>query len=247
MKQNITIKLNAWIFCALLVLTNLITVAMWQPWINKSISGRTVSVTGTTTIETEPDQYIFSPYYQKQGTDKTVVNTELSELSKTLTTKLKGLGVSDSAIKTEVSSYDYAIYDTNQESNITGSLNLTVTIKEKNMAQKVQDYLATTLPSGSLTPQVSFSVAQQKKLETRARTEAILDAKTKAETSAKQLGVNIGKVISINDDTSNTYRPFPWIQYSEDSAISSKEVSSYSVQPGQNEYSLSIKVTYELN
>lgn len=251
MNQSITIKFNAWIICAILLLTNIITIGLWQPWADSSVSDRTIVITGTTTIESEPDQFVFNPYYQKEGTDKTAINTELGELSKTIVAKLKALGVKDSAIKTDASSYDYGIYEKVQETNVTATLSITVTLKDKNLAQKVQDYLATTSPSGSVTPQISFSTAKQIELEAEARTGALKDAKSKAEANVKQLGAKLGKVIKVSDITSSGITPLPWMldtaRSSEpSSADGSITSSSYSIQPGLNEYSFSVEVTYEL-
>jgi len=249
MKQSITVKLNAWIICAVLVITNLIMLGFWQPWNSKSVSDRTISITGSTTIESEADQFVFSPYYQKEGTDKVAINAEFSILASTITTKLKELGVADSAIKTDINSYEYSIYYGNQPSNETSTLYITVTIKDKVLAQKVQDYIVTTSPYGSITPQVSFSTAKQKTLESKAREEAIKDAKTKAEASASQLGVKIGKVVSVTDNYFSGISPLPWMpsdSTSSDSVKESSATSSYTVQPGLNEYSFSVQVVYEI-
>lgn len=256
MKQSITVKLNVWIICAVLLIANLITIGLWQPWVNRSVSGRTVAVTGSTTIQAEPDQFIFSPYYQKEGSDKTAINTELSDLSKTIVTKVKSLGVKDSAIKTNANSYDNGTYyydDSWQDSVVTAALSLTITLQDKVLAQKVQDYLATTEATGSITPIVSFSITKQKTLETQARSEALADAKSKAATSAKQLGTTLGKAVKVSDITSGGISPLPWlVSGSSESAVDliksqRSESSSYTIQPGLNDYSFSVDVTYELN
>jgi len=249
MKQSITIKLNVWIICAVLVITNLIMLGFWQPWNSKSVSDRTITITGSTTIESEADQFVFSPYYQKEGTDKVAINAELSTLASTITTKLKELGVADSAIKTDINSYEYSIRYGNQLDSATSTLYITVTIKDKVLAQKVQDYIVTTSPSGSITPQVSFSTAKQKTLEAKAREEALKDAKTKAEASASQLGAKIGNVITVSDNTYSGVTPLPWMSSgstTSDSVKESSTTSSYTVQPGLNEYSFSVQVIYEI-
>lgn len=251
MKQSITIKFNVWIICAVLLIANLVTIGLWRPWENNSTSNRTIAITGSTTLEAAPDQFVFSPYYQKEGTDKAAVNTELSDLSKTIVAKLRTLDVKDTAIKTDVNSYDYGIYYGTPEKTSSTTLYITVTIKDKILAQKVQDYLSTTSPSGSITPQISFSTAKQKELETQARDAAITDAKIKAEASAKQLGVKLGRVVKVSDITSNGITPLPWmmdsVSGSAGSTKSSSTSSSYNIQPGLNEYSFSVEVTYELN
>jgi len=249
MKQSITVKFNVWIIVAVLALTNLLTVALWQPWNGVRLGDRKIVITGSTTLEAEADQYTFMPYYQKTGTDRTKINTELSNLSKTIVTKLKALGVSDSAIKTDISSYDYGIYYHDDDNTSSGTLNLTVTLRDKALAQKVQDYLLTTAASGSVSPQISFSLAKQKELEATARAEALKDARTKAEVSAKQLGATLGQVISVGDSFSGSVTPLPWLYDSAtkaESGSSSDTVSSYTIQPGLNEYSFSVEVSYEL-
>jgi len=250
MKQSLTLKINAWIICAVLLVTNLITLGFWQPWINRSVSSRTIAITGSTTIEAEADQFIFSPYYQKEGTDKESINAELSTLAGTITAKLKELGVADSAIKTDVNSYEYNVYYYGGDlDDTTSTLYLTVTIKDKALAQAVQDYIVTTSPVGSVTPQISFSTAKQKTLETQAREEALANAKSKAEASANQLGAKIGRVITVTDNNYVGISPMPWLTSAETGASDSvkSSSSSYTIQPGLNEYSFSIQVTYELN
>jgi len=244
MKQSITIKLNAWIICAVLLIANLVTIGIWRPWEGTGTSDRTIVITGSTTIEAAPDQFVFSPYYQKEGTDKTVVNKELSDLSTTI--------VADSAIKTDVNSYEYSYYYGGPDGQATTALYITVTIKNKELAQKVQDYLVTTLPSGSVTPQILFSVEKQKVLETQARDAALANAKAKADSSATQLGARVGKVIKVSDMTSGGITTLPWMMNAEkgfagDSVSSPSSTSSYTIQPGLNEYSFSVEVTYELN
>lgn len=253
MKQNITIKLNAWIICAVLLAANLVTVGLWQPWNASNLSDRKITVTGTTTIEAEADQFVFTPYYQKTGTDQAKLNTELNETSKTVVAKLKALGVSDSAIKTDSSTYDYRIYYGSEGDEITGTLYITVTVKDKTLAQKVQDYLVTTSATGSSSPAASFSVAKQKTLEAQARDEALKNAKDKAMASATQLGATLGKVISVTDSSSNGATPLPWgvmpaYDAAEGSTSSSKDLGtpSNTIQPGLNSYSFSVDVAYEL-
>lgn len=253
MKQNITIKLNAWIICAVLLLTNLATLGIWQPWNASELSERNISVTGTTTIEAEADQFVFSPYYQKTGSDQSKLNTELNDISKTVVAKLKKLGVSDSSIKTDASTYSYDIYYGNADGETTGTLYVTVTVKDKTLAQKVQDYLVTTSATGSTTPSASFSVAKQKELETQARNDALKNAKDKAEASATQLGAKLGKVISVTDSSSNGVTPLPWgvmpvYDGAAEKSTSSKNTSSssYAIQIGLNSYIFSVEVKYEL-
>lgn len=249
MKQNITVKINAWIICGILLLTNLLSIIIWQPWSTAKLSERTITVTGTTTIKAEPDQFVFSPYYQKQGEDPSLLNSQLIELADDVTENLKKLGVDDSSIKYDVNNYDYRVYYYGENNENTSTLYFTITINDKTLAQTVLDYLVTTSPSGSITPSLSFSTDLQKQLEEQARTEAIDDAKEKAQKSADQLGARIGRPISISDTRSDIFYP----AYYEGAVDSMKGAEStisappsYTVQPGLNDYNFSIEVVYEI-
>jgi len=248
MKQTINVKINAWIICIILLVLNLITIGFWQPWNSQSVSGRKIVVTGTTTIKAEADQFTFNPYYQVENSDKTAANTELSNKSNAIIAKLKELGVADSAIKTDVNSYKYSIYYGPSSGNETSTLYLTVIINDKTLAQKVEDYISTTSPSGSITPQISFSTAKSKTLEATARQQAIDDAKTKAEASAKQLGANIGRVISVTDSNNGggIYPMYATTGNAASDSVKESSSTSYTIQPGQNDYTFSVEVTYEI-
>ena len=129
---------------------------------------------------------------------------------------------------------------------------LTIAITDKDLAQKVQDYLVTTSPSGSITPQISFSVAKQKVIETQARDESLIDAKSKAESSAKQLKVRLGRVAKVGNISSDSITPLAWMSDSPigattNSTDSSNTSSSYTIQPGLNDYGFKVEVTYEIN
>jgi len=246
MNQSLTIKINAWIICAILVLTNIVSVFLWQPW-NNSSETRTITVTGSAVLEAEPDQYVFTPYYQEKDTNKSLINSKLGDLSKTILAKLKNLGVSESSIKTNVNTYDYSFYE-DKDTEVTGNLSLTITIKDKELAQKVEDYLVTTEPSGSITPHISFSNTKQKELEAQARTEALKDAKSKADSSVKQLNVRLGKAQSVSDISSIGFNPWYGYDMAVDGAdtVSESKNQSYEIQPGLDEYSFSIQVVYEI-
>jgi uncharacterized protein YggE len=111
------------------------------------------------------------------------------------------------------------------------------------MAQKVQDYLLTTSPSGTISPYSAFSTEKRKELESQARDEATIDAREKAEQSAENLGFKLGKVKSIEDQSGfGGVIPLDTPATMEDSAR-----SSLSVQPGENEITYTVRVVYYLD
>ena len=116
----------------------------------------------------------------------------------------------------------------------------------KELSQKVQDYLLTTNPKGSITPQPSFSTAKQKELEDKARTEAVADARKRADTTANGLGTKIGKVLEISEGNSGGVYPISMMGGAAMSADGSVEKQSLAIQPGQDEFSYTVSVTFAL-
>ena len=230
---------------ALLIVIIAVMLFLWQPW-QPTIraTDRTISVTGNATVTAGPDQYVFSPSYSFSGTDKQQALDQLTAKSNDLVLRLKKLGVADKDIKTNASGYyGYGYYMPMYAGGDTYTLSVTVTARDAKLAQKVQDYLVTTSPSGAVTPSVSFSTGEQKQLQSQARGIAEQDARSQADQSAKNLGFTIAAVKSVVDG--NLYGGGP-IMYNgmasgADLAAPSK---SLSIEPGQNDLSYTVQVVY---
>jgi uncharacterized protein YggE len=214
---------------------------IWKPWSDAGTSSRTVEVTGEATITAKPDEYVFTPSYQFQNADKAAALAALTKKSDEVVAKLKSLGVDDSKIKTSSSGYDMPVYydDSNKEASY--NLQLTVTVADLDLAQKVQDYLLTTSPTGSVSPQASFSDKKQKELDAQARSEATKDARSKGERMAENLGFSLGKVKSV-EDASGFGEIYP---LQRGAAVTAEDASSsFMIQPGENDLTYSVTVTY---
>lgn len=242
------IRKSAWKLASLILLAALIiSVMLWKPWQpNIKASDRTVTVTGNTTIKAEPDEFVFYPSYSFTNADKQAAIAAMTKKSDEIVAKLKELGVASSKIKTDSSNYG-EIYLPEPSNGNTYSLRLTVTVGAKELAQKVQDYLLTTSPSGSVTPQASFSTAKQKQLESQARTKAEEDARARAEQSAKNLGFKLSNVKSVEDGNMGYGFCGPSGLCASPARAEDTSTSSppkMSIQPGENELPYSVKVTF---
>jgi uncharacterized protein YggE len=219
---------------------------IWKPWQSKADSGsRTIDVTGQATVKSQPDQFVFYPYYEFQNTNKDAALAQLKAKSTELVAKLKELGVEDKDIKTNSDGYDRYYFAPDSSNTPTYTLRLEITLNDKDRTQKVQDYLVSTTPKGAVSPQASFSEAKRKELESQARDEATKDARKKADQSAKNLGFNVGKVKSVSDGAGfGGVMPM----YAEDSikAVAPVADSTLPVRSGQNEISYGVSVTYFL-
>jgi uncharacterized protein YggE len=238
-----TLRFDYRILIAILLLVIIGMLALWRPWSVSHVSDRTIEATGDAKLTATPDEYTFSPSYEFKNSNKQQALAALTAKSDKIVAKLKSLGVADSKIKTNSSGYDYPIYYDTTNTTATYTLSLTITIDDKSLAQKVQDYLVTTAPTGAVSPQVDFSDTKRKQLENAARDQAEKDARSKAQQSAKNLGFKLGAVKAVKDSTGFDNTPYPLMSGTNfDASGTSKE--SLPIQPGENDLSYSVTVTY---
>ncbi len=244
-KQTVKMEFSVWWLVGLLAAIILLLFVLWHPWTGLATNSRTVSVTGTTTVKAEPDEYVFYPTWEFKGANKTATLNEATEKSATIVSEMKKLGVADNKITTNVGGWGNYYYF-NSETNIhTYTLTISATVANRELAQKVQDYLTTTEPTGQVTPQANFSQAKQKELETKARAAATKDARAKADEMAENLGFKVGKVKTIADQNgSGMVYPMMGSLVAQGVAEDANTSKSLAVQPGEQDVTYSIQVTY---
>lgn len=238
--QNLHLSLDyRWV--ALALLTAIVAMLLvWKPWSAKT-SDRTIDVTGSATISARPDEFTFYPTYEFENADKAAALAALSAKSDEVVKGLKDLGVEDKNIKTNSDSWDYPVYE-QIESMPTYTLRLTVVTNDDELTQKVQDYLVSTTPTGTISPQATFSETKLKEVEAEGRNEATKDARAKAEQSAENLGFKLAAVKTVNDAGGFGIYPTMAADTLELKAESSR--SSLAIQPGENELTYTVTVTY---
>lgn len=240
-----TINVDFRLVSAVLAVVIIAMLALWRPWQGQyDQNGRTVTVTGETTVKAVPDRFTFYPSYQAENPDKAAALNEATEKANEIAAKLKEMGVADKSIKTDVNGYrNYRGTDvTSQDEEYVYSAVVTVEVDNKDLAQKVQDYLATTAPEGSVTPQPTFSEEKRKQVETTARDQATKEARKKADQSAQNLGFRIAGVKAVKDSAGfGDIIPM----YSQDIAASDgKTTAAPALQPGENQLTYSVTVEY---
>lgn len=220
--------------------------AFWGPWSSSTSStSRVVKVTGDATVKAAPDAFQFSPTYEFKNADKAAALADMSKRGDEITKKLKELGVSDKEIQTNSNGYSNSYYYSPDSGLNVYNLQFTVTTNNKELAQKVQDYLVSTAPIGTITPYVSFSKEKQKQLESQARDLATKQARDKADQSAKNLGFRIGKVKSIDDSGFGGGCGFGGLCAGANLSTSSdKAAPQMTIQSGENELTYSVTVEY---
>jgi len=238
---KLRVSIDYRIITIILLVALLACVVIWKPWSKSSVT-RSITVTGESTVKATPDEYMLSPYFEFTGADRVKA---ASDQATKITAKLKELGVKDTEISSNTNSYQkYSINGADSEDSL--QLSYTITPSGKDTAQKVQDYLLELNAKGQISPVATFSKTKQKELEASAREEAIADAKSKAEKTAKETGAKLGKVITVSDGgNGGIIQP---LSYGSGASIAedTKAVSSIPVQTGQNEFNASVEVKYEL-
>jgi uncharacterized protein YggE len=244
-KGSVTIQFDyRWLVAALLVVIA-VMVVLWRPWEPRyDRDARTVEATGEATVKAVPDEYAFYPVYNFKNADKATALADSSAKSTDFVKKLKDLGVADAKIKTSVNGYQDMYMTGSSSGDYVYSLSLTVMLTDKDLAQKVQDYLVSTGPEGGVSPQPTFSDAKRKELENSARDLASKDARKKAEQLAGNLGGKLGTVKTITDG-SGFGGVMPMYATDASSKLESSP-ASLTLQPGENELTYTVSVTYYL-
>ncbi len=249
--KQLTVSLNyrtlVLMMTAVYILTISLMLFLWKPWDTISGDTRTITTTGKSTIEAPPDKFVFSLSYHFESTDEDTAIKEASDKTTEIVAGLKKLGVEDKDIKVNGYNQDWRWFYDDTEERVT--VNIVAQVGDKNTAQKVQDYLLTTNPQGQITPVPGFSESKRKELDRQGRAEAVADAKSKAQASADELEVKLGKVISVHEGHGfinlHTPRSLGGGEISLDSPVVESR-RSLPVQPGENELHFSVTVIYEI-
>lgn len=231
----------------LLLLLAILGLLLWsKPWDASSTNetARTIRVSGEATLEATPDEFVFYPYFEEKGSDQDALKATLTKQANDAVEAIKALGVAEDKIALDASSYDRWYWEKDEQGVLTASL--TVTVDNKDKAQEVQDYLLNTSAKGQLTPQGVFSKAKQKELDAQAIKEASADARSKAEAQATLFDAKLGKVVTVEQGYDSVFPvAYNGRGIAEDVALEASS-SFLPVLPGQDEYTQTVSVTYEL-
>jgi uncharacterized protein len=206
-----------------------------KPWEMNTANPRTLEITGEASIKRAPDSFVFNPSYEADSQE--AITNKTNEVVKAL----KELGLGDAGIQTQVSNYEkYGI--NGPDGTYTYSVYMTLAVEDKELAQKVQDYLVSSGAVGQVTPTSGFTTETRKAPKDETTTLAVEDAKRRAEQTANNLGVKVVKVIKINepDDVMDFY---PIASYD---SMAKAEGSSLPINAGESEYPFSLKVVFEI-
>lgn len=221
------------------------SLSWWSPW---SDSERSVSVNGEATLSAAPDEFVFTPYYQKTAATRTEATTAVRTLGDQVVAKIKELGVEESMIKTDISAYDFSIKPEGQTTDeFQATYAVTVTLSDQELAQKVFDYLLTTESIGAVSPQTTFSDDTRARLKSEARKNAVNNARIQAEEIAGELNKKVGDALSVEEISGFDF-DYPFAVDGRDMASSPGGTETTTqILPGEQDLTFNVKVVFVLN
>ncbi|MEK7673527.1 MAG: SIMPL domain-containing protein [Patescibacteria group bacterium] len=168
------------------------------------------------------------------------INAIMSELEK--------LGIDKKDIKTTnfYLNPNYVYQPTTGESKQDGYIldqNIEVTVRD---FEKTGDVISKSTSAGAnMVGGINFTIEDRESAKTKAREEAITKAKLKAEMIEEQTGLRLGKIVNFYEyENGGDY--YGKGGYSETMAMDTGAAVSPDVQPGEQEVSLTVSLTYRL-
>jgi uncharacterized protein YggE len=134
-----------------------------EPWDRVSDNPRKITITGEVTIKRTPDSFIFNPIYNAETQE------EINEKAKEVVAAVKALGLRDAGIQISVSNYEDYKSDVPRGSQIY-QLQATFSVEDKELAQRIQDYVLGSGAIGQISPQIGFTNGTKKDLRDEATT-----------------------------------------------------------------------------
>lgn len=202
---------------------------------------RTIIVVGEGSVKAKPDLAILNLGVQTMGATVKEAMGENDGRMTAILDALKALEIEEKDIQTS----NYSIY-LQPEPGIGGegvgqgqyrvSNMVRVTIRKLDQAGTV---LESVVEAGANNIYgISFSVSDPKALQSEARTEAVTDARARAQELAELGGVSLGKVVSLSEVIGGT-RPVPL-------AAEGRGGGGARVEPGELEFTFQVQVTYAI-
>jgi uncharacterized protein len=208
------------------------------------------TVQGTGEATAVPDTALISLGVEKEAPTVEVAQKQVNEIINKITEDLKKLGVEEKNIKTT----NYFVNPNNDFS--TGkrisagyivSANMEVRIKPVEKANQAVD--VATADGATQVGGVTFVLADedQKKLEDKARVDAVKEAKEKAQSLANAAGIKLGRVVDVQETSGGFPQPMMYrtAELKLDSAVGNPAVPPTELNPGENKISVTVSLSYE--
>ena len=212
---------------------------------------RTITVVGTGEATAAPDQALFRAGVEVTADTVREATRRNGEIMQAIVAALTGMGVAEKDIQTSNFSINlergYERFPqpegaTEEESIRYRASNMVqVTVRD---IGKVSDLLDATIEAGANNIWgVEFTIDETEALESNARTEAMQDARARADELAVLAGVKMGQVVSVSESVAGY--PVPLAGVTVERAVGMGG-GGPSISPGEATIRMQVQVTYEI-
>jgi uncharacterized protein YggE len=207
-----------------------------------------VNVSGQGETQAAPDRATVRLGAQAQGVDATTAQSKVNVVLQAALTRIRALGIEEKRIRTENLSL-FPVYENQKPGDenpprITGyraSNVLAVEVENLTLVGRVID---TGLAAGINNVEgVSFDLKNDDAARAQALERAVAQAKSKAETLARALGMRLNGVVEVNEGGISVNPPQPMYRRM---AMASMDAAT-PVQPGEVSVSASVTIRYRLS
>lgn len=204
---------------------------------------RVIAVSGTGRVSGTPDEATITIGVQITAPTLAEATQQASTNMTKVLDAIKKQGVDPKDIQTGTYSVNpITNYKEGQPPQVTGYQVMNIVTVTVHDLDKVGSVLDAGMSAGAnYLGGVSFSIADPKPLQTEARTAAVKDAQSKAQTLAQAAGVKVGRVLSITEGASYNPPPVPYR-----SAMAADAVAPGPVQAGSLEITSDVEMRFEI-
>ena len=202
----------------------------------------TFNVSGEGKVSVPPDIVLINAGVTAQASTVKEAQNQLNASINRVSKALKQLGIEEKDIQTSNyninPTYDY----TSGLQRITGysaNSNLAIKVREIDKVNSVID--AATENGANQVGGIIFEVDDKTKAENEARELAVAEAKKKAENAAKIAGFKLGRIVNYSEGFGDFPRPIPLRAQG-----SEQEIAVTSIEPGSNEITVTVTLSYEI-
>jgi uncharacterized protein len=174
---------------------------------NPLATGLGIATFGDATIKVKPDIAVLSLGMTANSTSAADAQSQVAQRVANVLKTARDLGIADKDVKT----YGYNLnpsYQPNNYLKISGytvTEQISFTLRDVNKVGKALDALAG--DTGATNASIQFALDDRKPAEAEARTQAIGEARAKAEAMAKAGGVRVGQLLSVTDQAGGYVGP----------------------------------------
>jgi uncharacterized protein YggE len=172
---------------------------------------RSITVTGDADVRVAPDEVLFVFGVEIGDANLNTAKNQNDARVALVINKLKSMGIDQKYIQTDQISIEPRYKDSYTRTDVIGFVvrkTIAVTLKD---VSKFDDVLTNSLNLGVTNVQnIDFRTTELRKYRDQARALAIQAAREKAEAMSKELGMKVGKPVTIREEYSNWWSSYSW-------------------------------------